>query len=184
MTLKLAVAPSPAISWEDAKVHLRIEDDVEQAYVEGLIAGVTHWLDAYTGILGWAIMEQQWDLTYDAFPSAAVELPLGPVVGVASVNYVDRDTGLEVAIADDQYAVDKGGQFSGWVIPASTWPTPMATANAVRVRFTVGHAECPPAIRAAILLVVSLLYSQRGEVTDEMPPAVKMLLSPFRKMLI
>ena len=184
MTLKLAAAPAPAIAWADAKLHLRLDTDEEQTYVEGLIAGVTQWLDAYTGILGWAIMEQSWDLTYDAFPTAEIELPLGPVSSVTGVYYAHADTDVETTLATDQYAVDPGGQFGGWVIPATSWPSAMATSNAVRIRFVVGSATCPPAIKAAILLVVSLLYSQRGEVTDEMPASVKMLLSPFRKLMV
>lgn len=181
MTLKLAVAPQPAVTWGEAKTHLRLDGDFEKDYVEGLVAAATQWLDGHTGILGWAIMEQEYDLTYDAFPCAEIELPLGPVVDVVGVFYIDPLTGIEAALATDQYAVDKGGQYGGWIVPASTWPSPMATANAVRIRFKAGHAACPPAIKAAILLTVSLLYTQRGDITGELPESVKMLVSPFRK---
>jgi len=83
-------APSAALlSISDAKDHCRITDIVEDYLIEGYIAAATAYLDAQSGILGEALVSQTWRVSCDQSPSGALILPLGPVLSVVEIKYVD-----------------------------------------------------------------------------------------------
>lgn len=178
MALKLIEPPQPVVTWEEAKLHLRLDSDDEQSLVEGLIAAATNWIDGRNGWLGRAIGTQTWDLVYDAFPSGAIEVPFPPLQSVTGVFYADGE-GVEQPVDTDDYFVDNDS-VPGWVVPSSSWPTSMSTANAVRVRFVAGYTEVPAAIKAAILLIVGHLHDNRGDAGGELPKSAEMLLSPYK----
>ena len=82
-SLRLVTPPaSPPVSLAEAKAFLRVDHDAEDDLIAGIIAAATNLLDGRTGILGRCLEAQTWELAIDRFPSAEVQLPLGPVVSV------------------------------------------------------------------------------------------------------
>lgn len=192
MGLKLITPPSELpVTLEEVKAQLSIEDTDWDELLVQLITAATESLDGpYGDLCGRALMPQTWDYYQDAFPSgggyypypfnninsANLRLPLPPLIEVESVNYVDPDTQLEVVLATSEYEVDTIGTPYGWVIPATGgWPTPMSTANAVRVRFTAGYpvtgsspseVTVPAGVRQAIILLVIDMYGKGSAFVD------------------
>jgi uncharacterized phiE125 gp8 family phage protein len=190
MTLKLKTAPSTTpITLAEAKAHLRVDHTDEDALIQTLLDAAVSHFDGYTGILGRCMISQVWELYYDAFPSGDMQVPLGNIISIDTVEYVDPTTEIYTTWADTNYEVDEKS-VEGWIVPIDSWPTAMETTNAVRVTFTAGFgasaASVPAAIRAALLLMVGHFYKNREATTDaamaELPMGVRALIDPFRRV--
>jgi uncharacterized phiE125 gp8 family phage protein len=177
------------ISTDDAKVHLRVDHDEEDAYIAGLVQAATDHLDAEHGILGRALITQRWQLTMQAFPAGALYLPVGRVQQVTSVAYYDTDN-AEQALATDQYRLIINDESAIMELVAGvSWPSTYARSDAVKVQYDTGYgdtpADVPQAIRSAALLLVGHWYENRdavivGTISSELPLAVQTLLSNYR----
>lgn len=190
MALKLKTPPAvDPVSLEEAKKHCRVDWNDDDALIGLYIKAATAHCDGNRGVLGRAIVNQQWELYYDAFPCGPMQIPLGPLVSVDSVEYVDATTGLYVTWAGTNYAVDLAS-FEGWISPVDAWPTPRETMNAVRVTFTAGHgADVPADIKAMLLMLIGHWYQNReavvvGSPANSMPLTFESLLTTIRKITI
>lgn len=193
MALKLKIAPSVTpVTLAEAKAWCRVDHSDEDAKIQLLIDGVTSYVDGYAGILGRCLIEQTWELYYDAFPSGDLLIPLGNLISITSVEYVDPTTLLYVTWDPANYEVD-AVSLDGWVIPVDAWPTIADTSNAVRVTFKAGYGAAatnvPAAIRAALSMLVAMGYKNpEGFDYDQpfegLPPAVQSLISPFRRVSV
>jgi uncharacterized phiE125 gp8 family phage protein len=190
MTLKLKTAPSTTpITLAEAKAHLRVDHTDEDTLIQTLLDAAVSHFDGYTGILGRCMISQVWELYYDAFPSGDMQVPLGNIISIDTVEYVDPTTEIYTTWSDTNYEVDEKS-VEGWIVPIDSWPTAMETTNAVRVTFTAGFgataASVPGAIRAALLLMIGHLYKNREAVADaamaELPMGVRALVDPFRRV--
>lgn len=185
MGLTLLTPPTEwPVSVDDAKVHLRVTHADEDTYIEGLIKAATRYVEQS---LSMSIAEQTWLLTLDSFTDY-IELPRGPVISVASVEYVDGDGASQTADAE-LYTLDLTSR-SQWVVlnSGSSWPTTLEGVNAVSVTYTAGMENVPDDIRHAILLLIGHWFAVRetvnvGNVVSEVPFAVEALLQNYRWVL-
>jgi uncharacterized phiE125 gp8 family phage protein len=191
MTLKLKTAPATApITLAEVKAHLRVDHTDDDTLIQALLDAAVSHLDGYTGILGRCMISQVWELYYDAFPSGDMQIPLGNIISIDTVEYVDPTTEIYTTWADTNYEVDEKS-VEGWIVPIDTWPTAMETTNAVRVTFTAGFGatatSVPAAIRAGMLLMIGNWYENReavviGQTVAELPFAARALIDPFRRV--
>lgn len=193
MALKLIIPPTdPVITTAEAKAFLNIIDMTEDdTLIDSLIAAATAHVDGKMGTLQRALNPQTWELSYDAFPCGAIEIPLPPLISVESVKY-DDSAGDEQTIDAANYYVDTASEL-GWIVPVSTfqWPTALEAANSVRIRFVAGYEEesgasgVPDPIKTAILIMVSDLYQNRESATSaqsnavNIPTTAKALVQPY-----
>ncbi len=193
MALKLKTAPTlTPVTLAEAKAHCRIDDSDNDGMLEAFIDAATSYLDGYTGILGRCLIEQTWELYYDTFPCGDLRIPLGNLISVTSVEYVDPTTLLYVTWDAANYETDTYS-LDGWVIPVDAWPTPAETSNAVRVTFKAGYGDAaddvPAAIRQAMLMLIGHWQENRENVVIDqtaikLPMAADALLAPFRRTSI
>lgn len=179
--MKLITPPEAPFTLAEAKAHLRVDHDDDDAMIQIYMDAATSHIDGPYGRTRKAYLPQTWEVTYDAFPSSEIYLPFGPVISVTEVGYVDSE-GVEQILSPLEYTADIGAE-SGWILPTGTWPTAMATVNAVRVRWQAGSSECPPALRAAILLMLGVLYDNRSTDAD-VPRAVDFLIAPLKRLTL
>lgn len=184
MSLRLVAAPvAYPISLAEAKTHLRVTRDDQDAYIEALIAAAFDHIEKSTGR---AFVEQTWEMIIDAFPTGEIAIPIGPVASVVSVTYADAD-GLAQIVPEEAYEVDTASE-TGWVVPVGDWPTPMATINAVVITFTVGGGILPADIRHAALLLLGLWYDTAAAATadpmTEVPLAFEALAGLHRRYYV
>ncbi|MBB2819001.1 head-tail connector protein [Rhizobium phaseoli] len=176
------VAPaSPVVSLEEAKRHLRVLHDDDNADIEAFIAAAIAAIEGPNGI-GIALSPQTWRMSLDHFPCEIV-IPLGPVTAVTSVAYTDA-AGSPATVSGLRYDLDSS-PLRIWPARDTTWPTIYCEPGAVKVTFVCGYATLPPDLRAAILLLVGHFYERREAVTTDLkavdlPMGVSSILERYR----
>lgn len=165
MTPVLVTPPaSKPVTLADAKEHLRVDHDDEDAVIAALLDTAVAHLDGWSGVLGRAIMPQTWRVSA---PAGDVVLPM-PDVTAASVDYGDGPVVLDVT---------------------ATASGPCVTlAQAGDVTFTCAMpAHLLPAVQVAIKLLVGHWYATRetvGQSMEALPLAFDALIAPLRRRRI
>ncbi len=168
------------VSLAEAKAHLRVDYDDDDALIASLIGAAVDHLDGWTGILGRCLVEQEWRQDFAAGASC-FPLPLGPVIEITSVTA----GGETVDQSGYSLIVDGGG--AAFMVPDHE------LAGSVSVAFRAGNranpqapgvSTVPAAIKAAILLMVGNWYQTAeavniGNIVNEMPMGVRALLAPW-----
>ena len=182
-------APAP-ITLAEAKQHCRVGHADDDTMIDLYIQAAVDHIEGNRGVLGRALVNQSWELTYDAFPFGPIEIPLGPLVSVTSVEYSDPETGIMTVWDSSNYVVDTAS-WQGWIAPVDSWPASRETLNAVKITFVAGHgataADCPADLKVALLHLVSHWYENREAVGQNMsvvPLTVEALISAVRKISV
>lgn len=199
LTLTTVTPPtSEPLLLQEAKDHLRVDSDDENALVQRLIQSAR--VDA-ENFLNRRIARATLKLQLDHFPGAydhgycrdgltrrhrsgvdAIRPPSPPLVSVTSITYVDAN-GDTQTLATDAYQVDSDSE-PGRIVPAygTCWPATRCQPNAVAVTYVAGYAttaeELYP-IKQAMLLHIGWHYENR-EATKAERGAWESLLWPLR----
>lgn len=196
MILSPVLVTPPAetpISLEEAKAHLRVDDDDQDELIDALIAAATGYLDGPQGVLGRALVTQTWRADRSCFLSGpcwpGIRLPLAPVQSAnLTVEYWNGTDYIEVdAEGYALYADSLGPYVDG--VTNFTWPTPETRTDAVKITFVAGYgtaAEVPQPLKQAILLMVGHWFENReasvvGASVAALPMAVDALIAPYRR---
>lgn len=176
MPLELTSPPAlEPVTLAEAKAHLKIDTDADDALIERLIAAARARAEWHTGR---AFVTQSWILWLDAWP-AVIELPLPPLQSVASVTtYNCAD--LARILSPSDYTVANGRIA---LKDGRAPPTDLRRLNAVAIAFTAGYgaaADVPAPLRVAILALIAFLYEHRGEAPADLPHDILALLAPYR----
>jgi uncharacterized phiE125 gp8 family phage protein len=187
MTLRLFAEPADLpVSLEEVKLHLREDSSEQDELITIFIRAATEHAQTFTGR---ALVDQEWELTLDAFPASELRIPLAPLIAVTSIKY-DDGIGDEQTLPTEAYRVDMRADEASWIVPVSAWPATLSGINAVRVRFRVGYemssdspdaSTVPPEIKVAIMLMVGTMYEHRetvvvGRTVGQMPWSAEQLL--------
>ncbi|MCF3933296.1 head-tail connector protein [Acuticoccus sp. M5D2P5] len=188
----LAPADTP-VTLSEAKEHLRVDHDDEDGRIDHFIRAATEHLDGYHGILGKALITQTWEEDVTAWRGGALDLVVGPLQSVVSLEVVAAN-GSEASPVDlSGYWVDRR---RGRVVPLRGTSVPRAGVDQrILVRYAAGYGDAPSdvpvPIRQAILLLVGACYEQReaiavGSSIASLPPSfgVHALLWPIRGIFI
>jgi len=178
-----ALAP---ISLHEAKAHLRVEHDDENALITGLIKAATARAEEYTRR---ALVTQTQLLTLDRFPDAgqAIVLPRGPVSSVSAIAYVDEN---QESQAFTDFVLDASKLLPRVMLAyGHAWPGTLSRSAVVTVDYVAGYgtpADVPDAIKLAINIMVATWYDdvrsnvQIGDQPYMMPEGSKAILGPYR----
>lgn len=119
--------------------------------------------------LGRALITQTWYAYYDKWPAGRfIELPYPPLASVTNVKYrLEDDTGYDNTFSD--VIIDSVVEPGRIVLEANEyWPTEaLYPVNPIQVEFICGYGAAsavPSGIRSAILLQLSDLHEERGDV--------------------
>lgn len=184
--VQLSQSETEPVSLDEAKVHLRVDDNASDLLILGLVSAAREWAEVVTRR---ALVETTYRLDLPRWPACGVlTLPRPPLKTLTHVKYYDAANALQTW-ASDQYQVS--APIGPWAPRATiqpgdgiVLPTTSARVDAVQVTFVAGYASCPRAIKAAILLLIAHLFENRepiniGNITTELPFSVKALLSPY-----
>lgn len=175
MSVTVITPPEAIVSLEEAKQHLRVEHDSDDAYIEGLIAVATSAIDGPSGWLGRALGEQTLEVLLDCWPQP-LRLPYPPEIEIVSVTYVDPNG------AEQSWPVSEPMLYGNL-------PAVRGRGGDIRIRWKAGYpaGKVPAGIRHAILLMVGDLYANRenggpsaSAAAVNMPVTADRLLQPFR----
>jgi uncharacterized phiE125 gp8 family phage protein len=172
------------VSLDDAKAHLRVDDDGDDALIAGYISAARRHVEDYTGQ---ALVRRGFVQEFTTF-GLALELAKRPLGDVTAVAYTDQ-AGLTRDYSDFVVQFDRGRVFparDGW------WPT-LGRYGSIQVAYTAGYDEggVPEPLTQAMLLLIGHWYANReGTVTGtgaaaiELPIGVQDLCSPYRRVLL
>jgi len=182
MPLQLVIPPAgEPVTLLEAKQHLRVDVDDDDALIGSLIAAARQAAETITGR---QLMTARWKLVLDAFPGAtfahagtgatfslpahAVLLAKCPVQSVISIEYLDMNGTLQTMHAED-YVLDAACEPAR-LSPAfgKSWPPTLPQIGAITVTFDAGYglaSAVPEGIKSWIKLRVGSLYGHREEVS-------------------
>lgn len=183
MPLSLTTPPAEEpVTLAEAKAHLKLDTDDDDTLVESLIAAARARAEWHTGR---AFVRQGWTLWLDAWPyDGIVEIPLPPLVSVASVTTYAVDDTATVLDADS-YRVDAVSAPGRLAIKNALSPpvVTLRTIDGIAIAYTAGYGEAsavPAAIKQAILCIVADLYANRGDADTLVGARAQGLLAPYR----
>ena len=165
-------ATGAAVSLADAKLHLRVDHDDEDDYIEGLVEAATAEIDSPRGWLGRSLITRTLRLTLDSWPPHTVRLPGVPVTSINSVEYRDRDGNLKTVDPADYEADLTAEPALLWPsrdgsLCRGSWPDDMAATgpDLFRVEYDAGYGDAdtdvPRLIRQWLLTRVGDMYRDR-----------------------
>ena len=158
-TRQIAPPASLAVSIEDARETLRLDDDALDATLMIHIQGITREAEHATGR---AFINRPMRLTLDSFTDA-LRLDLSPIFSVESVKFIDTAGVLQTLDPADYYA-DKISE-PGYIVPGrgKAWPATADQLNAVTVDYTAGYGLDPESVPSeARSYILAKLQSQLG----------------------
>jgi len=191
VSTRITAATDYPVSLDETKVHLRLDPSVgnaEDSHVSALIAAATSELEEFTRR---RFMPQTWEDHLDGFADEMV-LEVSPVASVLSVSYVDVEGSVQTLDTSVYSVSSQSGDNPRRAIVrlayGQAWPATRDEPESVRIRYVAGYANAaavPAPLRAAILLRVGDLYSNRedtvtGTIASPLPRGAELLARPFR----
>lgn len=179
---RIAAPGTLVVSVAEAKAHLRVEGDDEDALIQGLVETAIAHFDGWSGILGRCLVAQTWRLKLDRFADP-LRLPM-PAASIAAVT----SGGTTVAGTVYELLHDAGGSFVT-LKEGQAWPAVPSGNAQVAVDFVAGYGpaaqDVPLPIRTAVLILASHLYDNRGGSNPGGPPPIlDILIRPYRRVRI
>jgi uncharacterized phiE125 gp8 family phage protein len=176
------------ITLVEAKAHLNITHDDDDALVSAAVESATGHLDGRTGILGRCLVTQSWTATLDHFGIGCLVLALAPVQSITAIKYRDVDGALQT-FAAAAYRLT-GSQARPRVVLNSgfSWPATDSDPEPITIEYVAGYgdaADVPDPIKHAIKLHVGTMFEYRETITTGsqiaiLPHAHEALISPYR----
>lgn len=168
----ITAATAQPISLAQAKQHLRIWHDDDDAYLTALVAAAVATIEGPTGI-GLALMDSTWLQTMDSTVTSTVMIDLTPVKSVEKVETQDS-LGAWTVVDPSRYRVNTD-QRPALLSPVTSWPV----HSAMRITFKAGYSDVPADLIAALLLIAGYLYENRAEDAPT-PRAIDAILARYR----
>lgn len=177
------VAP---VTLAEARAHVRVDFDDDDARLQVLIETASELLDGYGGRLGRAIVDQVWRQSFDRLaPSLRLAMPAREIVAISVLDADRIETTLDPGLW--RLLADARGSFIAF--PAGVPAIRSRGPAGVTVQFACGWPAdaVPRPLRHAILMLVALWYEQGepiniGNIVNDLPYAVEALIAPFRRL--
>lgn len=164
------------VSYDEARQHLRILDNTQEAEIYRLLKASVESVEA---IMGAALMPRTYRLDLDGFPSGegtnvsqlspyAIDLRIYPVQSISSFVYDNSSNSpneTSITLNTDYYQI-LSGRYP-YVTPVTQWPSAITgKPGSVRISFTAGYAEkddIPEDVKHAILVQLKTFYDFGNE---------------------
>jgi len=173
MTIAELLPPlAEPITLAEAKAHLRLETNDEDALLSALIRAAREHLEGQTGL---CLIVRPLRLYLDDWPDTKViQIARGPVQTIETVTVYDA-LGEPVEADVAGYLLDGAARPTRLILPER--PTTMRALNGIEIDFTAGFgesgADVPDTLKRALLLHVAAMFELRGALAlDEQPGAV------------
>jgi uncharacterized phiE125 gp8 family phage protein len=194
------------VSLAEAKLHLRVDFDEDDALIQALISAARQAAEMLTQR---QLVTARWRMVLDSFPGPslmgvpvgqtftlpghAILLTKSPVTSVVEIRYLDM-AGIWQVMPAANYTVDNACEPAR-ITPVfgQIWPIALPQIGAVSVIFDAGYgsaADVPEGLKSWIKLRLGSLYAHREEVASmargriDPLPFVDGLLDPYKVPLI
>lgn len=186
MGLSLVQTISP-VTDADLKLFLRVDHNREDDLISSINKAATSWTERFTG-RKWVTAEYEY--TLDRFPEDnVIELPVSPLVSVASVEYLATDGTYQTFEDWDFDNTSQPGRV--YCLPTASFPSTYNVPSAVTITFSAGYDQgsnlnsVPEDVKTAIkILAASLCENRQAEITgttiSKVQFSVEALLYPYK----
>ncbi len=170
INLNLKVGPvKEPVGIDMMRIHLRMDGTDEDVYVEEVIIPSAR--ASIEEALSMGLITQTWEWYWDGgFPNTGVLVfPIGPVLSVTSVKYLDTD-GVEATLSSSKYTVAiKSDVQRLWLNESEVWPdVDIQRPEVAWVEFKVGYGtdpdDVPAKVRHLVMLMGEHIFEHRGPV--------------------
>ena len=163
-SLTRTITGSEPLTSAEAKSHLRIDEDYEDAQISDLITLARQKLEVDTRR---TLIASTWTARYDRFPYSVtdiIELPRPPLLTVSHVKYINTE-GTLTTWSSSEWTSDINAE-PGFVrlVYSYSWPTPRDEPGAVRIEHTAGYAAVDARVKHAMRMLVGHYYENREAV--------------------
>lgn len=138
--LRMIAPPlSEPVSIDQMHMHSRVDFTEEDSIIQGYIVAAREYCENVTSRL---CRPQTWRLSLMQWPRTNfIKIPLGPLISVLSVTYVDSSGKLSTMAQGVDYLVDAEPRQARIVLPfAGVWPAVvMQTASPIQINFRAGY---------------------------------------------
>lgn len=169
------------VSVDEAADQLGFDANEFDALLQGFIVTATTFVEGY---LNRALINRTYTGYLDCLDSAAVDLPMPPLVSVSYVKTYDDADAATTLSASTYYVAAHVWRSAIILRQGASWPTVTRVADGVEIRWVAGYgsnpSDVPEPIRQAILICVAALEANRGDAGFTMPKAAEALLDHFR----
>lgn len=171
MLSALSVLASPAaepVSLAEAKEFLRLDHDLDDNLITGLIASARVWAEEYTRR---AIVQQTIRAVWEGELASPLPIPRPPFVSAVEAAYR-----VDAGATEQTFTPEIMTQTE----PASLWVDSLPALGAtgyIRLDYKAGYSDPPGPLKTAIKLAVQAAYDQG---LYELPANARALLSPYR----
>lgn len=178
MALKRIAQPGAlAVSLQAARTAARVDGSSMDADLDQAIRTITDDAEFETQR---ALIEQEWRLTLERFPSE-LTLKYPPLVSVTHIRYYDLAGELQTVDPQD-YDVDVDSEPGRVILrPGKAWPSVMARFDAIAVTFRCGFGPTdsfvPDGIKGYILRRIA---DQYGQLSASLAESAPRLLDRYR----
>lgn len=174
MTLIRTTGPAAEpVTLAEAKAHLRLAHDSEDALIAGLIRAAREMVERDTGA---ALIDQAWRLALDELPACGtVTIARFPVKQVSAVTFYGQ-SGAPVVVDPGDYVLDSLSRPARLHVEAGV-ATPLRAMNGVEIDFIAGFGSAGPDVpdlfKRAILVLVAHWFEFRAAFdADDQPVSV------------
>lgn len=175
------------VSLELVKQHLRVDHDDDDELIEQYIAAAVGMFDGWNGSLHRCLVSQELEQAYARF-SECMEIPLGDVIELIELTYLDSSGDTQTLSINDFQSINRGGKNYLIAPNGYSFPQTLVAVNAIRLKYKAGFgdaAKVPTAIKQAILLTVGHFYENHDATTTErnlkeLPLGVERLTNQYR----
>lgn len=163
---RLTQPPVEPVSLAEAKAHIRVDSEADDALIQGLIGTAREWVENH---LDRTLIRTQWQMRLDYFPHA-ITLPRPPFtpeepLQAVAITYTDA-MGSVVALPSSQYRV-LGDRTPAVVMPpySGSWPSARYDSDSITVSWWAGYGPdqnaIPKSIKHAMLMLIGFWYENR-----------------------
>ena len=187
MALVLTGAPAlEPVSVAEAKAHLRVDGEAEDALIASLILTSRLHIEA---ALGLSLITQSWRMLIDRWPKGpALNIPMRPLQSIDEVRVLSASSAA-TTILPSAYDADLSSAQPRLLRTGAALPQPGKPVHGIEIDLTAGYGDAasdvPAPIRHALLILCTHWYENRepievGSPAAGIPSSVSDLLTPNR----
>lgn len=176
----ITVVTQPAgepITLTEAKLHLRVDVDADDALITSQITAARMWCEKFTRR---AFVTQTLEMALDVWPTCNLELWRPPLQSVSSVTYTDEDGDATVMSTDDYEVDTRQGRIRFETLPSAT----LRSMSGIVIQYVAGYGgeeDVPEIIKQAIkLLIGDYYYYRENRAAEKTIDTVERILWPVR----
>lgn len=175
----ITAAASMPVTIDQVKLHLRVDDSIEDSLLTDLIEAATEHIEEY---LQRSLITKTVEAYFSGFQNY-MELPLPNLQVVNSVKYHDSNGDLQTLNPVNYVVNDLEEPANIYKECSVSWPSTKESHKAVIVNYDCGYGDeskVPKKIKQAILLVVGYLYKNREDHAGKLPVQAENLVDSYR----